>query len=50
VRGIGDTLRRIFDDAQARHATPLDAAMILARERLAEAGAGVRRSGGAVGA
>jgi len=38
VRGIGDTLRRIFDDAQTRAATPLDAAMVLARERLAEAG------------
>ena len=38
VRGIGDTLRRIFDDAQARDVTPLDAAMMLARKRLAEAG------------
>jgi leucine dehydrogenase len=37
VRGIADTLRRIFDDAQATGATPLDAAMALARERLAEA-------------
>jgi leucine dehydrogenase len=36
VRGIGDTLRRIFDDAQARGTTPLEAAMVLARERLAE--------------
>lgn len=38
VRGIGDTLRRIYDDAQARRVTPLDAAMVLARRRLAEAG------------
>jgi leucine dehydrogenase len=38
VRGIGDTLRRIFDDARARDVTPLEAAMLLARERLAEAG------------
>jgi leucine dehydrogenase len=37
VRGIGDTLRRIFDDAADREATPLDAAMVLARRRLAEA-------------
>jgi leucine dehydrogenase len=35
VRGIGDTLRRIFDDAQTAGATPLAAAMALARERLA---------------
>jgi leucine dehydrogenase len=39
VRGIGDTLRRIFDDAHATGATPLAAAMALASERLAEAGA-----------
>jgi leucine dehydrogenase len=39
VRGIGDTLRRIFDDARSRDLTPLAAAMGLARERLAEAGA-----------
>lgn len=38
VRGIGDTLRRIFDDAADRAVTPLDAAMVLARRRLAEAG------------
>ena len=38
VRGIGDTLRRIFDDAADREVTPLDAAMVLARRRLAEAG------------
>ena len=35
VRGIGDTLRRIYDDAAAREVTPLAAAMALARERLA---------------
>jgi leucine dehydrogenase len=35
VRGIGDTLRRIFDDADAIAATPLTAAMELARRRLA---------------
>ncbi|HTN23407.1 MAG TPA: Glu/Leu/Phe/Val dehydrogenase dimerization domain-containing protein [Solirubrobacteraceae bacterium] len=39
VRGIADTLRRIFDDADAGGVTPLDAAMALARERVAE-GAG----------
>lgn len=39
VRGIADTLRRIFDDAQATGASPLDAAMALASERLAEAAA-----------
>ena len=38
VRGIGDTLRRIYDDASARAVTPLAAAMALARQRLAEAG------------
>jgi leucine dehydrogenase len=36
VRGIGDTLRRIFGDADATGATPLTAAMALARERIAE--------------
>jgi leucine dehydrogenase len=39
VRGIGDTLRRIFDDAQANAGSPLTAAMALAAERLAEAAA-----------
>jgi leucine dehydrogenase len=34
VRGIGDTLRRIFEDADATGATPLAAAMALARKRL----------------
>jgi leucine dehydrogenase len=34
VRGIGDTLRRIFDDAESIGATPLTAAMELARRRL----------------
>ncbi len=37
VRGIGDTLRRIFDDAEASSVTPLVAATSLARARLAEA-------------
>jgi leucine dehydrogenase len=37
VRGIGSTLERIFDDASARGVSPLDAAMVLARARLAEA-------------
>jgi len=38
VRGIGDTLRRIFDDAAAREVTPLEAALVLARQRLVEPG------------
>jgi leucine dehydrogenase len=38
VRGIADTLRRIFDDAEAMKATPLTAAMELARRRLTPAG------------
>src|SRR3954451_3470190 len=37
VRGIGDTLRAIFDDAEAINATPLTAAMELARRRIAAA-------------
>ena len=37
VRGIADTLRRIFSDADAIGATPLTAAMELARRRLAAA-------------
>jgi leucine dehydrogenase len=37
VRAIGDTMRRILDDAAAIGATPLTAAMELARRRLAEA-------------
>ncbi len=37
VRGIGATLEQIFEDAAARGVTPLDAAMVLARARLAEA-------------
>jgi leucine dehydrogenase len=40
VRAIADTLGRIFDDAGAIHATPLTAAMELARRRLAAAQAG----------
>lgn len=34
VQGIGDTLREIFDDADSARATPLTAAMELARRRL----------------
>ena len=34
VRGIGDTMRRIFDEAGSRETTPLAAAMALARQRL----------------
>jgi leucine dehydrogenase len=37
VRGIADTLGKIFDDADAIGATPLTAAMELARRRLAAA-------------
>ncbi len=36
VLGIAETLRRIFDDADAGGLTPLDAAMALARARVAE--------------
>jgi leucine dehydrogenase len=39
VRGIGDTLRAIYDDAAAGAMTPLTAAMELARRRLAAASA-----------
>jgi leucine dehydrogenase len=35
VRGIADTLRKVFDAAQAHQQTPLSAAMELVRERLA---------------
>lgn len=38
VRGIGATLARIFDDASQRGMSPLEAAMVLARARLAEGG------------
>ncbi|MBA2516385.1 MAG: Glu/Leu/Phe/Val dehydrogenase [Solirubrobacterales bacterium] len=38
VRAIGETMRRILDDAAAIGATPFTAAMELARRRLAEAG------------
>lgn len=37
VRGIADTLRTIFDDAESMSTTPLTAAMELARRRLAAA-------------
>lgn len=40
VRGIADTLGRIFDEAHAAQTTPLRAAMELARKRLAVAGSG----------
>jgi leucine dehydrogenase len=40
VRGIGDTLRQVFDDADSIGATPLTAAMELARRRLATAATG----------
>ncbi len=39
VRAIGDTLRAIFDEADAAGTTPLAAAMALAYRRLAEASA-----------
>jgi leucine dehydrogenase len=35
VRGIGDTMRQIFDEADATGATPLTAALEIARKRLA---------------
>jgi leucine dehydrogenase len=40
VRSIGDTLRTIFDAAEADEVTPLDAALALGRRRLAEAASG----------
>ena len=36
VRGIGDTLKEIFDEADRTGTTPLTAAMLLARRRLGE--------------
>jgi leucine dehydrogenase len=39
VRAVGDTLRTIFDEAEAVRTTPLAAAMALAERRLAEASA-----------
>jgi len=39
VRAIGDTVRTVFDDAEAAGTTPLAAAMALAERRLAEASA-----------
>ena len=45
VRGIGATLERIFDDAAAREVSPLEAAMVLARARLAEAAAEAQAGG-----
>jgi leucine dehydrogenase len=38
VRGIGDTLARVLDDAESARTGPLAAAMELARRNLAEAG------------
>jgi hypothetical protein len=37
VRAIADTLRQIFDEAEAMGTTPLAAAMELARRRLTPA-------------
>jgi leucine dehydrogenase len=45
VRGIGDTLRTIFDEAAALGATPLTAALELARRRMAEAGQDLASAG-----
>ena len=45
VRGIGDTLRRVFEDAAKMRATPLTAAMELARRNLTAAGMGMPSSG-----
>jgi leucine dehydrogenase len=39
VRRVGDTTREVFEHAEANGATPLAAAMEIARRRLAEAGA-----------
>ncbi|WP_405375235.1 MULTISPECIES: Glu/Leu/Phe/Val dehydrogenase dimerization domain-containing protein [unclassified Microbacterium] len=36
IDGIGDTMRRLFDEAEARGVTPLDAAEAYAAERLAQ--------------
>jgi leucine dehydrogenase len=48
VQGIGATLAKIFDDAEALGATPLTAAMELARRRLAASpGAGASPGSGA---
>lgn len=43
VRRIGDTVRRVLDDAEGAGGTPLAAALTLARARLTRAKAGVRR-------
>jgi leucine dehydrogenase len=45
VRGIGDTLRRVFEDAAGMNATPLTAAMELARRNLVAAGGSMPASG-----
>ena len=43
VRGIGTTLRRVFDDADTMGATPLTAAMELARRNLTRSDGRVRK-------
>jgi leucine dehydrogenase len=43
VRAIGDTMRTIFDEAEASRSTPLAAAMAIAHRRINEA-AGLRRA------
>lgn len=45
VRGIGDTLRQILDNAESIGATPLTAAMELARKRLAVVAVPAERPG-----
>ncbi|CAA9529838.1 MAG: Branched-chain amino acid dehydrogenase [deaminating](EC [uncultured Solirubrobacteraceae bacterium] len=44
VRGIGDTLKGIYDDAEGMGATPLTAAMERARRNLEQAGATMGRA------
>jgi leucine dehydrogenase len=41
VRAIGDTVRTVLDHAETTAATPLAAALEIARRRVAEASAGV---------
>ena len=45
VRGIGATLRQLFEDAEKMNATPLTAAMELARRNLVDAGATMPATG-----
>lgn len=49
VTRIGDTLRRVFDEASARRITPLDAAEALAAERLRAADRIADRTGAPAG-